>query len=79
MLVMGSVVQVRLPRAIKVKLSILKEIIQLYAVEFRVFRPFSPHPFAFTRNCSNALHYACDGVCDSKEARKCNKGLIEAF
>ena len=39
----------------------------------------TPHPRSFTRNCSNALHYACDGICESNEARKCNKGLIEAF
>ena len=59
--------------------SILKEVIQLWAVVLRVFCPFSPHPSAFTINWSNALHYACDGVCGSKEARKCNLGLIEAF
>ena len=34
--------------------------------------PFSPHPPAFRRNCSDALHYACDGICGSKEARMCN-------
>ena len=38
-----------------------------------------PHPPAFTGNCSNAHHYACDGVCVLNEARKCNKGLTEAF
>ena len=54
----------------------LKEVIQLYTLDIRVFCPFSPHPPAFTRNCRNVLHYACDGVCGAKEARKCNKGLI---
>ena len=46
---------------------------------FRIFSPSSPHPPppAFTRSSSNALHYACDGLCGSNEARKCNKGLIE--
>ena len=38
--------------------------------------PTPPLP-AFTRSSSNALHYACDGLCGSNEARKCNKGLIE--
>ena len=41
-------------------------LIQLYAIEFRIFSSFSPHSPAFTKNCSNALNYACDVVCGSK-------------
>ena len=40
--------------------------------------PPQPHP-AFTCICCNVLHYACDGVCGSREARMCNEGLIKAF
>ena len=41
--------------------------------------PLSPHPCAFTCICGNAIHYACDWVCGSREAYMCNKGLNEAF
>ena len=43
--------------------SFLKEVIQLYAMEFRIFSPFLPYSAAFPSICSNALHYAYDGVC----------------
>ena len=44
---------------------------------FRIFSPVSFHTPALASTCNHALHYACDGVCGSKEARKCNKSLIE--
>ena len=45
-LAMGSVAQKKLASAIRVWLKhlISKEVIQLYAVEFRVFCPLSPNP-----------------------------------
>ena len=58
----------------------LERIIQLHAVQFPIFGPLSPHPpFAFICICGNALHYACDEVCGSREACMCNNGLNEAF
>ena len=39
---------------------------------------FHPIP-AFLCNCSNAVHYACSGICGSWEGYACNKGLIKAF
>ena len=33
---------------------------------------------AYTIKCGCVLHYACDGVCGSREACMCNKGLNEA-
>ena len=56
-------------------------VIQGYAVQFPIFGPLSTHPPAFTCICGNAIHYDCDwdGVCGSREACMCNKGLNEAF
>ena len=38
-----------------------------------------PTPLCFTCIWRNAIHYAWDGVCGSREARMCNKGFNEAF
>ena len=57
----------------------MKDVIQLYAIEFHLFSPFSPHSPTFKRNFSNELRYASDGVYKSEEGCNCNKGLIEAF
>ena len=61
------------------KWSIWREVIQLYAAQFPIFGPLSPHPPAFTGICGNAIHYACDGVCWSREACTCYKSWNEAF
>ena len=47
--------------------SILKEVIQFYAVVFREFVPFSPHPPAFRRNCSDAPIMLAMGSVDQKK------------
>ena len=44
-----------------------------------IFGHLSPQPPAFTCICCNAIHYAWDGVCGSRETCTCNKGLNEAF
>ena len=58
--------------------SFLKDVIQLYAIGFRIFSPFSPHSAAFTWIWSSALHYTCKGVRRPQQACKCNKSLLEA-
>ena len=56
-----------------------EKLLNFMLVQLPIFGTLSPHPPAFTCTCGNALHYACDGVCGSREACMCNKGLNEAF
>ena len=46
---------------------------------FVLLLPPYPKPPAFTCICGNAIYYACDGFCGSREACMCNKGSNEAF
>ena len=46
---------------------------------FRIFGNLSPHPPAFTCIWRSAIDYAWDGVCGSRGACMCNKGLNEAI
>ena len=40
---------------------------------------FVTPPPAFTGICGNAIHYACNGICVSREACMCNNGSNEPF
>ena len=40
---------------------------------------YHPNPLRSHAFCGNAIHYAWDGVCRSREACMCNKGLNEAL
>ena len=46
---------------------------------FRYLVLCHPTPPALTCIFSNAIHYACDGFCGSREACMCNNGSNEAF
>ena len=69
----GSVCQEKFPCALRVEMKYWREVIQLYAVQFSIFCPLSPHPSAFTGICGNTIHYSCDGVCVSRETSMYNK------
>ena len=57
-----------------------KEVIQLYDVKFRIFSPLSTNHLRFQDYlATHSDFYAWDGVCGSREACMCNKGLNEAF
>ena len=73
--VMGSVVQVKLQRAIKSKMKHLER----SSSTLWIFGSLSAHRPAFTCIWGNAIPYACDGICWSSEACFCQKGLNEAF
>ena len=77
MLAMGSVGREKLACATMVQMKHLERSYSTFCRKFPIFCPLSPHPPVFTCICGNAIHYACDGVCGSREACMRNNGSMK--
>ena len=74
MLAMGSKGQEKLTCAIRVEMKHLERSYSTLCCSVSDNFSFVTPPPAFTGISGNAIHYACDGVCGSKEACMFNKG-----
>ena len=76
---MGYVGQMKLACAIKVEMKHLERSYSTLCCSVSHICSFvTPSPCVHM-HLRNAIHYVCDGICESREACMCNKGLKEAF